>query len=181
MTWRNFAGGGGGGELRVNETLIFFSGERDERAHHVLTVSCSFYFASVMSRSVPGVRRSTNLLALRKILQPHHRGLTTPTGCRKDFTASSPTASPHTSPYAIQIAKRLPTASQTTMRCFVLGCTVRSFLAVSMCCKSDPRRLCAPAYQIEDMGTRPCRAIVGLPARPCRAPIPFPNTGPNHV
>jgi hypothetical protein len=29
-------------QLRFNITLKFFSGERDERAHHVLTVSCLF-------------------------------------------------------------------------------------------------------------------------------------------
>ena len=36
-------------ELRFNIILKFFSGERDERAHHVLTVSCLFYFSPVMS------------------------------------------------------------------------------------------------------------------------------------
>ena len=41
--------GGGGLELRFNIILKFFSGERDERAHHVLTVSCLFYFPLVMS------------------------------------------------------------------------------------------------------------------------------------
>ena len=41
--------GGGGLELRFNILLKFFSGERDERAHHVLTVSCLFYFSPVMS------------------------------------------------------------------------------------------------------------------------------------
>ena len=53
-------------EVRFNITLKLFSGERDETAHHVLSVSCLLYFASVMSRSVSCARRQTNILALRK-------------------------------------------------------------------------------------------------------------------
>ena len=41
--------GGGGLQLRFNIILKLFSGERDERAHHVLTVSCLFYFSPVTS------------------------------------------------------------------------------------------------------------------------------------
>ena len=69
MTWRNFAGGGEGVSTAIRHNF--------QVVHYVLTVSCLFYFTSVMSRSVSSARRPTNLLTLRET-KPHHRGLMTP-------------------------------------------------------------------------------------------------------